>query len=80
MSLPCPICHSSKTTVLDTRASKGSILRRRVCVCNFRFTSLETVVHNTSSGKKIPRITLSLETPTPVKVSLAPTLNMKASP
>ena len=39
--MTCPECGSPDTYVIESRASNGTIRRRRECVCGHRFTTYE---------------------------------------
>lgn len=42
--MTCPSCGSNNTKVLDSRPSKGQVVRRRVCMeCGHRFTTAERI-------------------------------------
>jgi hypothetical protein len=43
-SIPCPLCGSGLSSVLDSRPSHSGVRRRRQCQkCSYRFTTYEFV-------------------------------------
>jgi len=47
IGMTCPACQSVDTSVIDSRASRNGIRRRRRCLaCQHRFTTYEAIVES----------------------------------
>lgn len=46
----CPVCGSSLSKVIETRAHNNVVLRRRRCRCGEVFTTAEQTIDNTMWG------------------------------
>ena len=46
----CPVCGSSLSKVIETRAHNNVVLRRRRCRCSEVFTTAEQTIDNTIWG------------------------------
>ena len=40
----CPVCSSTISSVVETRAHGGRVFRRRACRCGFDYTTAEEVI------------------------------------
>ena len=53
ITLPCPHCGGGESEVLETRAVKGGVYRRRRCLeCKQRFTTTEAIGGARSKGPR----------------------------